>query len=66
MSETILKIEGMRCMHCKMAVEKALGALPGVTSARVDLAGKQAVVAGSADEAALVKAVIAAGYKVAG
>ena len=30
MSETILKIEGMTCMHCKMSVEKALKGVPGV------------------------------------
>jgi copper chaperone len=66
MSETILKIEGMNCGHCKMSVEKALKGVPGVTSAQVDLANKQAVVAGTADQAALAKAVQAAGFKVAG
>lgn len=66
MSETVLKIEGMTCMHCKMAVEKALKGLPGVTSVQVDLAKKQAVVAGSADQATIAKAVDDAGYKVVG
>jgi copper chaperone CopZ len=49
-----------------MSVEKALKGVPGVTSAQVDLANKQAVVAGTADQAALAKAVQAAGFKVAG
>ncbi|NLI11124.1 MAG: heavy-metal-associated domain-containing protein [Peptococcaceae bacterium] len=66
MSETVLKIEGMTCMHCKMAVERALKNVPGVISAQVDLAKKEAVVAGSAERAAMVKAVDEAGYKVVG
>ncbi len=66
MSETVLKIEGMTCMHCKMAVEKALKGVSGVTSVQVDLANKQAVVAGSAEQAVMAKAVDEAGYKVVG
>ncbi len=66
MSDTILKIEGMMCMHCKMSVEKALKGVPGVTSAQVDLAKKQAVVAGLAEQAIMAKAVADAGFKVAG
>ena len=64
MSETILTIEGMTCMHCKMSVEKALKGVPGVTGAQVDLAKKQAVVAGSANQAVMAKAVADAGFKV--
>ncbi len=64
MSETILKIEGMTCMHCKMRVEKALKAVPGTVDVRVDLAQKQAVVSGQADRASLANAVQTAGYKV--
>lgn len=66
MSETILKIEGMSCMHCKAAVERALKVLPGVTKAEVDLDKKEAVVDGPADRDVLVKAVDEAGYKVVG
>ncbi len=66
MSKTVLTIEGMTCMHCKMAVEKALKGVPGVTGARVDLAKNQAVVAGSAEQAAMAKAVAEAGFKVTG
>ena len=65
MSETVIKIEGMSCMHCKMAVEKALKAVPGVIDAKVDLAKKEAVLAGSADQAVMAKAVSDAGFKVA-
>ena len=33
-------VEGMSCNHCKMAVEKEVGALPGMRTALVDLAAK--------------------------
>lgn len=62
--ETILRIEGMSCGHCKMAVEKALQAIPGVVSARVDLAKKEALVTGAANREALVKAVEDSGFDV--
>ena len=49
-----------------MRVEKALQGIAGVTSAQVDLAKKQAIVAGSTDQAAMTKAVADAGFKVVG
>ena len=58
-------IDGMMCMHCAGAVEKALNALDGVT-AKVDLEQKCAHVelaAPVADEV-LAKAVTDAGYTV--
>lgn len=66
MRETVLKIEGMTCMYCKRAVEKALIGVPGVTGANVDLAKKQAMVAGTADLTAMAKVVDEAGFKVVG
>ena len=62
-----MKIEGMMCAHCKMRVEKALAAVPGVSGAKVDLEKKQAVVTltGEVSDAALTKAVTDAGYDVA-
>ena len=62
MDKTVLKIEGMTCGHCKVAVEKALKAVPGVTSAIVDLAKNEAVVIGSASHGDLATAVEDAGY----
>jgi copper chaperone len=62
--EITLQIEGMSCGHCKMSVEKALMAVPGVTSAFVDLEKKQALVSGTADRAALAKAVEDVGFDV--
>lgn len=43
MTKKIL-IEGMSCGHCVKHVEEALKELAGVTSVKVDLAGKNAVV----------------------
>ncbi len=57
-----LAIEGMTCASCVARVEKALVAVPGVTSAAVNLATERATVAGTADPAALIAAVEKAGY----
>lgn len=38
MEQVVLNVEGMSCKHCKMAVEKSLQSLSGVTQAEVDLA----------------------------
>jgi copper chaperone CopZ len=46
-----------------MHVEQALKKVPGVESAEVSLEDKSAVVTGSADRAALIAAVQAAGYE---
>lgn len=42
--EKKILVEGMMCNHCKMSVEKALSAVPGVSSASVDLEAKTATV----------------------
>ena len=64
MQETIIKIEGMSCGHCKAAVEKALKAVAGVETAVVALEKKQAVVTGNAVMEAMREAVEDAGYEV--
>ncbi|MFC0254032.1 heavy metal translocating P-type ATPase [Massilia consociata] len=61
--EAVLRIEGMTCASCVARVEKALRAVPGVEEAAVNLATEKASVRGSADAAALVAAVEAAGYE---
>ena len=65
MQATTLKVSGMTCNHCVMAVTKALGKVPGVESADVSLETAQAVVKGSADAQALIAAVKAEGYDAA-
>ena len=62
---TTLSVEGMMCSHCTGKVEQVLSAVAGVEGVVVDLKGSCAVVTGSADEAALVEAVVDAGFKAA-
>jgi len=44
MERSILKVDGMSCQHCAMTVKKVLEALPGVSSAAVDLNAKTVTV----------------------
>ncbi|HOE18311.1 MAG TPA: cation transporter [Syntrophorhabdaceae bacterium] len=37
MEKAIVKIEGMSCQHCVMAVKKALGGVPGVVESDVQI-----------------------------
>ena len=61
-----LPVAGMTCGRCVAAVRDALEAVPGVTSARVDLAARGAEVEGpGADRQALIDAIEGAGYRVA-
>lgn len=64
--ETIIKVEGMMCSHCKARVESVCKDVPGITAAVVDLQQKQVTVTGNADIAALKKAITDAGYEVIG
>ncbi len=61
-----LSVEGMTCASCVGRVEKALGAVPGVQSASVNLATEKASVkaASSVPYSALVAAVEKVGYEV--
>jgi copper chaperone len=59
-----IEIKGMTCGHCVHAVTEALRGVPGVEKVLgVDLGSGKAVVQGTADPAALVKAVEEEGYK---
>lgn len=62
--ETVIKVEGMMCPHCKARVEAVCKGIPGTTDAVVDLQLKQVTVTGNADVAALKKAIKDAGYEV--
>ncbi|WP_374396838.1 heavy metal translocating P-type ATPase [Tabrizicola sp.] len=57
-----LSIEGMTCASCVARVERALQAVPGVSTATVNLATESARVEGVVDPAALIQAVKAVGY----
>ena len=62
--ETVIKVEGMMCPHCKAMVEKVCKAVPGVVDAVVDLQAKTVTVTGGADVAALKQAITDADYEV--
>ena len=62
--ETVIKVEGMMCKHCKARVEQVCKAVPGATDAVVDLAAKTVTVSGNADVSALKQAIIDADYEV--
>ncbi|MBX2904830.1 MAG: copper-translocating P-type ATPase [Taibaiella sp.] len=53
---TILPLEGVESEHCALIVDKALGNVPGITTHRVELNNKRAVV--EADEPAALKAAV--------
>lgn len=62
--ETIIKVEGMMCPHCKARVESVCKGVAGVTDAVVDLQAKNVTVTGNADTAELKKVITEAGYEV--
>ena len=62
--ETVIKVNGMMCPHCKARVEKVCQEVAGTESAVVDLQEKIVTVTGAADVDALKKAIIDAGYEV--
>ena len=65
--KTTLKIDGMSCEHCVKAATNALQAVAGVTSAKVSLKDKSAIVdhEDAVTLEALKAAVVDAGYEVA-
>ncbi|MHB9144242.1 MAG: heavy-metal-associated domain-containing protein [Symbiobacteriia bacterium] len=66
METKTFSVKGMTCNHCVMAVTKALKGVPGVSEAKVDLAGNSAAVTFSAGPDTVKKlkdAVEDAGYE---
>ena len=55
-------VTGMSCAACSARVEKAVGAVEGVSSCAVSLLTNSMSVEGTADSAAVIAAVTAAGY----
>ncbi len=62
--DTVIKVEGMMCPHCKARVEQVCKAVPGTVDAVVDLQEKIVTVTGEADREALKKVITEAGYEV--
>jgi len=63
---TTIKIKGMSCQHCVMAVQKALGEIDGVKDLKVNLEKGEATFdeAGPVDMNRVREAVQKAGYQV--
>ena len=55
-------VTGMSCAACSSRVEKAVGAVPGVTSCSVNLLTNSMGVEGDVQESEIIKAVENAGY----
>lgn len=62
--ETVIKVEGMMCTHCKARVEKICKAIPGTEDAIVDLAAKTVTITGTPDIALVKQAINDADYTV--
>ena len=62
--ETVIRVNGMMCPHCKAMVEKVCKTVPGTVDAVVDLQAKNVTVTGDADVAELKKVIVDAGYEV--
>jgi copper chaperone len=60
---TTLKVTGMTCNHCVMAVKNALSAIPEVSQVEVSLEKGEAVVSGEVPREVLVAAVKEEGYE---
>jgi Cu+-exporting ATPase len=60
--QTVFEVNGMKCGGCVAKAQEALTAVPGLVDAKVDLAGKSAVVTGDVDPAAVIAALRKAGY----
>ncbi len=64
--QTVIKVEGMMCSHCKSRVEGVCKAAEGVQDAVVNLQEKSVTVTGRTDVEALKRAIVEAGYEVVG
>ncbi|HSI33838.1 MAG: heavy-metal-associated domain-containing protein [Phycisphaerae bacterium] len=65
----LIKVDGMHCHKCEVAIQKTVGALPGVHEVEVDFPSKQASVLfdpAKVTPKQLTAAVTKAGYKVNG
>lgn len=67
MSETqrSYEVEGMTCHSCVAMVTEEVTEVPGVESVEVDLPTGRVTVSGDADDEAVRRAIVEAGYSVA-
>ena len=62
--QTVIKVNGMMCPHCKARVESVCKAVSGTVDAEVNLQEKNVTVTGTACIDELKKAISDAGYEV--
>lgn len=62
MREMAFSVSGMKCGGCVAKAQEALKGVPGVVEANVDLAGKSAVVKGTAGPQQIIDALKRVGY----
>ena len=60
--QTVFELNGMKCDGCVVKAQEALKTVPGLVDAKVDLAGKSALVSGDVDPAAVAAALQKVGY----
>jgi copper chaperone len=60
-----IKIDGMSCNHCKMAVEKVLSRFQGIDSFSVNLEKGEATIIGNPDLEIVVNEINKLGYRAA-
>ena len=60
-----IKIDGMLCNHCKMAVEEVLSRLQGIESFSVNLEKGEAFITGDPDKDIVVDEINKLGYRAA-
>lgn len=65
MSTETFSVRGMSCGHCAHAVEQEVGAVDGVDTVSVDLAGGTVTVTGAFADQAVRDAIREAGYDTA-
>ena len=68
MTKKIITVEGMHCSHCASTVERVIGEINGVTSAKVNLDKKvcTAKISEDIDDTVIKDAVKDAGFEVTG
>lgn len=64
--ESVIRVDGMMCTHCKARVETLCKAMPGVENAVVDLAAKTVTISGNPNLEDVKKAINEANFKVVG
>jgi copper chaperone CopZ len=63
MTETIYRVPGISCGHCKSAIESEVSSLDGIESVVVDIERREVAVIGIAADDVVRAAIVEAGYE---